>query len=65
MSMLGQHSYTRESGLAWIVPRWHEYLQSMPPKLLAETIERAHRLAQERPHSYLAHHVRVLYGERI
>jgi hypothetical protein len=62
---MGRHDFDRDSGLKWIIPRWHAYLASMPPKLLAETIERAYARAAEHPKSYLATHLKALYGERI
>jgi hypothetical protein len=65
MSMLGQHSLSQHQALSWITPRWHAYLRSMPPQLMAQTIERARKLASEHPRSYLAEHLTTLYGERI
>jgi hypothetical protein len=62
---MGRHDFDRDSGLKWIIPRWHEYLKSMPDALLAETLCRARRLAAERPKSYLAQHLKVLYGEAL
>jgi len=56
------HGYTRESALAWIAPRWGADLAQMTPARRAETIALARRRAAERPRSYLAQHLTLLYG---
>jgi hypothetical protein len=58
----GQHGYAREGALAWIAPRIRADLAQMAPHDRAETLERARRLAAERPRSYLAAHLMTLYG---
>lgn len=58
----GTHGYTRESALAWIAPRHRADLEQMTPKRRAETIALARQRAAERPRSYLAQHLRLLYG---
>jgi hypothetical protein len=58
----GRHDFTRESALAWIAPRWRADLASMPPERRNQTIALARQRATERPHSYLAQHLTLLYG---
>lgn len=58
----GTHGYSREAALEWIAPRWRADLAAMTPERRAETIALAKRRAAERPHSYLAQHLRLLYG---
>jgi hypothetical protein len=62
-AMSGKHDYSRESALDWIAPRWRADLAQMTPARRAETIALARQRAAERPGSYLAQHLRLLYGE--
>jgi hypothetical protein len=58
----GRHDFTRESALAWIAPRWRAELAQLSPAQRAQTIALAQQRAAERPRSYLAQHLRTLYG---
>lgn len=59
----GHNAFTQEQSLTFWERHWRTaYLAPMMPSVRAETIERAHRIAAERPHSYLAAHLRRLYG---
>lgn len=58
----GRHDFTRETALAWIAPRIRAELAQMPPARRAETIAMARQRAAERPRSYLAQHLTLLYG---
>lgn len=58
----GKHEYDRESALKWIVPRWRADLAQMTPQRRAETIALARQRAAERPRSYLAQYLHLLYG---
>lgn len=60
----GQHSYTRESALEWIAPRWRAELEQMTERRRRETIALARQRAAEHPRSYLAQYLHVLYGVR-
>lgn len=58
-----QNSFSQDQSLDfWAERYWREYLAPMPDNVLTETLERARRLAAEQPRSYLARHLRRLYG---
>ncbi len=65
----GQHSYTRESALAWGIPQMRADFAAQPEKVQAETRERvmrileAERAARRRP-SALARIAALVYGVR-
>jgi len=59
---MAENSFSREAGLAWIAPRWRADVAAQPEKVQLETLEGAVRLAAQCPQSYLARHLRALYG---
>ncbi len=66
----GQHSYTRETALAWGVPQMQADFARQPEKMQAETRERVLRIlaaerASRRPPSALARIAAVVYGVRL
>lgn len=59
----GRHDYSAETALDFAAHIWRrDYLDAMPAHTLAETIERARQIAAENPRSYLAKHLKRLYG---
>jgi len=66
----GQHSYTRETALAWGVRQMQADFDAQPEKVQAETRDRVRRILEaerisRRPPSALAHIAAAVYGVRL
>ena len=59
----GHNSFTQAQSLSFWERRWrNDYLAPMMPAVYEATLERARRLAAEHPNSFLAKHLKQLYG---
>lgn len=59
---MSSNDYEGARALSWIAQRHREDLAKMPEKLRKEAQERAQERAASKPTSYLATHLRALYG---
>ena len=61
-SATGRHDYTFEQSLSFWQKKWKAQIDSQPPKVRQETIERMRRLLAETRYRSALHDLAVCYG---